>query len=102
MQQSQNIFKNYCFKFCFYNTGLFDRVNIKSLWSFYNACDSKKIFVLFPALVFTSWMIIDVKQSFGLLSRAEGRLAFTQRGLLHSTLIFSEEKKKKVSLRAWK
>lgn len=39
-----------------------------------------------------NYMIFDLKQSFGPLSQAEGRLAFTQREIHYSTSILQEKK----------
>jgi len=66
------------------------------LHSLYNICDCKKTLVLLPAVVFMNYMIFGLKQSFGPLSQAEGRLVFAQREIC--SLPVSFRKKNKMNL----
>lgn len=56
-------------------------------------CDHKKIFVLLPAEDFMNNMIFDLKQSFGPLSQAKGRL-LSQREIWYFTPLVSFRGKK--------
>lgn len=67
-------------------------LTFKVLHSLY-ICDHKKIFVLLPAEDFMNNMIFDLKQSFGPLSQAKGRL-LSQREIWYFTPLVSFRGKK--------